>query len=104
MPGLSAYSAEFSLFRSELLDRYFSPEWKAACRALDTQFHERVFKETPELVQAEQRAEQRAPYLANLRNQFAKKYGVQVFPNQDDLTTNPFNFEGKTVGIVVVPQ
>jgi hypothetical protein len=36
------------------------------------------------------------------RNQFAKKYGVQVIPDQNDLKTNPFQFEGKTVGIAVV--
>jgi len=53
--------------------------------------------ETPASVEEEQRLQ----YLANLGYQFAKKYGVQVFPNQDELRTNPFNFEGKTVGILV---
>jgi hypothetical protein len=45
VPGLSAlmnrYSAESAPFRNELLDRYFSPAWKAAFLALDAQFHER---------------------------------------------------------------
>ena len=53
--------------------------------------------ETPASVAEEQRLQ----YLANLGYQFAKKYGVQVFPNQDELRTNPFNFKGKTVGILV---
>jgi len=53
--------------------------------------------ETPESVQEEQRLQ----YLANLGYQFAKRNGVQVFPNQDELRTNPFNFQGKTVGILV---
>jgi hypothetical protein len=65
VPGLRAlinrYSAKSAPFHRELLDRYFSPAWKAAFLRLDAQF---LGKETPAMVQAEQRAEQRAPYLA----------------------------------------
>jgi len=106
VPGLTAlmtrYEAESSPLRSEILDRYFSPAWQAALMALDARY--RVVENAPQTVRADRRAEKRARYLANLRNQFANKYGVQVFPNQNDLTTNPFNFEGKTVAIVVVLQ
>ena len=45
--------------------------------------------------------EQRVQHLDSLRNQFAKKYGVQGFVDVNQLATNPFNFEGKIVGVVV---
>jgi hypothetical protein len=79
VPGLSVlierYSARSSPFRSfEILDRYFSPEWKAAFLKLDTQYRVRVLNEPPAVVQAEQWAppatvppEQRAQYFANMR-------------------------------------
>jgi len=76
VPGLTAlmtrYEAESSPLRSEILDRYFSPAWKAALMALDARY--RVVENAPPTVQAEQRAppatgqaEQRVPYFANLR-------------------------------------
>jgi len=78
VPGLSTlinrYSASSAPFRSELLDRYFSPAWQAAFLSLDAQYRERVRGETPAMVRAEQRAppatvppEPRAQYFANLR-------------------------------------
>jgi len=43
----------------------------------------------------------RVQHQDSLRKQFAKKYGVQVFVNVNQLATNPFNFEGKIVGVVI---
>jgi hypothetical protein len=76
VPGLTAlmtrYEAESSLLRGEILDRYFSPAWKAVLMALDARY--RVVENAPPTVQAEQRAppgtgqaEQRVPYFFNLR-------------------------------------
>jgi hypothetical protein len=46
VPGLMAlmdrYSGENAPFRSEFLDRYFSPAWKTAFLTLDAQYHERI--------------------------------------------------------------
>ena len=65
VPGLTAlinrYSAESSPLRSEILDRYFSPAWKAALMALDARY--RVVENAPPTVQAEQRTRD----FANLR-------------------------------------
>jgi len=37
----------------------------------------------------------------NARDQFVKKYGVQAFVSMRVLAANPFNFEGKVVGVIV---
>lgn len=71
VPGLMAlmgsYAAETSPLRSELLDRYFSPRWKAALTRLDARY--RAVDNPPATVRAAPLppATGHAEYFANLR-------------------------------------